>query len=224
MDWTSLIDGDDPRNRRVFADPVAARQRVLADLSVARTRLRTHGICDLEVDGPMRLPLWFAIGAHFSSTAGFAVSAQARDGLWSSTVSPSAQADLQMQVADCGNDDLRGRPWAVSVSFALDIAEDVEEYLAGACPEAYHLRARLPSPGRAALAGAPHARALIYQLRDDLRTLRRQLRPPELHLFLAMPAACALLLGNAWDRMPLTWTYWDLGQPGQYAPAMRVDN
>jgi tRNA nucleotidyltransferase (CCA-adding enzyme) len=38
-------------------------------------------------------------------------------------------------------------------------------------------------------------------------------------LFLAMPGACALLLGNAWDRMPPTRTYWDLGIPGQYAPA-----
>lgn len=112
----------------------------------------------------------------------------------------------------------------MSVSFATNIAEDVDEFLAGAFSDAYHIRARLPFPGREALGGLPHAQAVIFQLRDELRALRRKLRPPELHLFLAMPGACALLLGNAWDRMPPTWTYWDLGAPGQYAPAVRVGN
>lgn len=117
-----------------------------------------------------------------------------------------------------------GHPWGVSVSFATDIAEDVDEFLADAQPDAFHLRARLPAPGRAALGGLPHAQAVIFQLREELRALRRTLRPPELHLFLAMPGACALLLGNAWDRMPPTWTYWDLGIPGGYERAVKVGN
>src|ERR1041385_7434389 len=65
----------------------------------------------------------------------------------------------------------------------------------------------LPDPGRSALSGLPHARAVIFQLREELQRLRAGLRPSELHLFMAMPGACALLLGHAWDRMPLTWTY-----------------
>lgn len=224
VDWTELIEGDDPRNRRTFVVPGAARERISADLAVARQRLRAAEIYDFEVDGPMRLPLWFAIGAEFSSTAGFAVSAQARDGLWSSNVAPNGQRDLEIHFPDDEVGDPSRRPWAVSVSFATDIAEDVDEFLGGACPDAYHVRARLPSPGRTALTGLPHARAVIFQLRDELRSLRRRLRPPELHLFIAMPAACALLLGHAWDRMPPTWTYWDLGEPGCYAPALRVNN
>jgi hypothetical protein len=223
VDWTGLFNGEDPRERRAFADPMTARQRVTADLAVARQRLRAAGIHDFEVDGPMRLPLWFAIGAHFSSTAGFTVSARARDGMWSSGATPGQQKDLEIHLPamSAGKP---GRPWAVSVSFATDIAEDVDEFLAGALPDAYHIRARLPLPGREALAGLLHAQAVIFQFRDELRSLRREFRPPELHLFLAMPGACALLLGNAWDRMPPTWTYWDLGAPGQYAPAVRVVN
>jgi hypothetical protein len=81
VDWTGLFEGDDPRERRVFANPATARQRVATDLAVARERLRAAGIHDFEVDGPMRLPLWFSTGAHFSSTAGFTVSARARDGM-----------------------------------------------------------------------------------------------------------------------------------------------
>jgi hypothetical protein len=112
----------------------------------------------------------------------------------------------------------------VSVSFATDIAEDVDEFLSSAVPDAYHLQGRLPEPGRAALDSLAHAQAVIFQLREELRALRRSLRPPEIHLFLAMPGACALLLGNAWDRMPPTWTYWDLGTPGSYERAVRVSN
>jgi CBASS immunity sensor of nucleotide second messenger signals len=224
IDWTDLFEDGDPRERRRFRDPGEARQRVAADLALARRRLRSAGIHDFEVVGPMRLPLWFAVGANFSSTAGFAVSAEARDGLWTSKAAPGPQQDLVIRPPGTPSVGSVGRPWVVSVSFATDIAEDVDEFLAGAVPDAYHLQARLPQPGRAALGGLPHAQAVIFQLREELRTLRRSLRPPEIHLFLAMPGACALLLGNAWDRMPPTWTYWDLGVPGCYERAVRVGN
>lgn len=224
IDWTDLFNDGDPRERRRFRNPEDARLRVAADLAVARQRLRCAGIHDFEVVGPMRLPLWFAVGANFSSTAGFAVSAQARDGLWASKAAPGPQQDLVILLPGAPAADSVGAPWAVSVSFATDIAEDVDEFVAHAVPGAYHLQARLPEPGRAALRGLPHAQAVIFQLRERLRTLRRSLRPPEIHLFLAMPGACALLLGNAWDRMPPTWTYWDLGTPGSYERAVRVGN
>ncbi|MEO3798024.1 SAVED domain-containing protein [Nonomuraea sp. B10E15] len=223
LDWTDLFEGDDPRCRRAFANPIVARERIGAELAVARQRFRGAAACDIEVDGPMRLPLWFAIGAEFTSTAGFTVSAQARDGLWHSDASPNQQRDLEIILPDEAGDSIR-RPWAVSVSFAIDIADDVDEYLSEALPNAYHLKARLPVPGRTALASLSHARAVMFQLRDELRALRRHLRPPELHLFMAMPGACALLLGNIWDRMPPTWTYWDMGEPGQYARALLVKN
>jgi hypothetical protein len=224
VDWTGLFEGDEPRQRRTFTDPAAARALIAADLATARQRLRAAGISDLEVDGPMRLPLWFAIGAHLGSTAGFTLCAQARSGLWSSGVEPNDQRDLQILLPAGDLQSQRGRPWAVSVSFATDIAEEVQEYLAGALPDAYHIRARLPDPGRSALSGLPHARTVIFQLREELRRLRGSLRPSELHLFMAMPGACALLLGHAWDRMPVTWTYWDMGEPGLYAPAVLVGN
>jgi hypothetical protein len=224
VDWTDLFEDDDPRERRRFHYPEYALQQVAADLAVARQCLRGVGIHDFEVVGPMRLPLWFAVGANFSSTAGFVVSAQARDGIWTSNAAPGPQRDLEIRLPEAPPTDSVGRPWAVSVNFATDIAADVDEFLADAVPDAYHLRARLPEPGRAALGGLPHAQAVIFQLREELRALRKSLRPPEVHLFLAMPGACALLLGNAWDRMPPTWTYWDLGVPGRYERAVRVGN
>jgi hypothetical protein len=60
VDWTGLFEAGEPRQCKAFADSVVAIERIAADLAIARRRLRGAGIYDFEVDGPMRLPLWFA--------------------------------------------------------------------------------------------------------------------------------------------------------------------
>ena len=223
IDWTGLIEGDSPDNRRTFIDPISARTRVMTDLAAARRRFRDLGVTDIEIEGTMRLPLWFTVGTAFSSTAGFTVSAQARSGLWTSASEPGDRRDLEIHFPNAALEDLHGHPWAVSVSLACDIAPDVEKFIARSYPEARHIKARLPMPGRAAIESLPHARALIYELREKLRELTHIYDPREILLFIAMPHACALLLGNAWDRMPPTTVFWDLGRPGSYEPALRVN-
>ncbi|WP_194908984.1 SAVED domain-containing protein [Catenulispora rubra] len=222
LSWLDLFDGVCADSRRKFVDQATASARVMSDLEDARRHFWAKGITDIEVDGAMRLPLWFAVGTAFTSTAGFTVATDARDGIWSSAAEPGDRRDLEVGLPDNLGDDACGRPWAVSVSLATDIAEDVDDFIAKEHPDAIHIRTRLPVPGRQAIEGLPHARALIYQLRDELRALDRCLQPPEVYLFLAMPHACALLLGNAWDRMPATTVYWDMGRPGSYAPGLRV--
>lgn len=223
IDWTDLIQGDHPDNRRSFADPTEARRQVAADLAAARRRFRDLGITDVEVEGSMRLPIWFTVGTALSSTAGFTVAARSRDGLWSSTARPGTQRDLEVLLPAAASDNLRERPWAVSVSFACDITPDVDKFIAKSHPEARRISVRLPVPGPSAIHGASHARALIYQLREELRLLASEHEPTEILLFLAMPHACALLLGNAWDRMPTTTVFWDMGRTGSYMPALQIN-
>jgi hypothetical protein len=220
---TSSAASGQANSSRAFANPVEARRRVAADLAAARRRFRDLGITDVEVEGSMRLPMWFTVGTALSSTAGFTVAAQSRDGLWASTVSPGAQRDLEVLLPAEAGGTLQGSPWAVSVSFACDIAPDVDKFIAKSHLEACHIKVRLPAPGHSAIHGAPHARALIYQLREELRTLASEHEPTEILLFPSMPHACALLLGNAWDRMPTTTVFWDMGRTGSYEPALRVN-
>lgn len=229
LDWVELFAGDDPRERRVLRVPADA-SRLLADLASARNRLRAAGLRHLEVEGPMRLPLWFTTGAQMGVTAGFSVAATVIDRtsdrveLWSSTVPPAPDAGLSMRPTVTNLEGAEGRPWAVSVSVSTDITEDVEAYRAVALPEALHLCACVDLPGPTAIRDAAHAVGFAFALRDQLRSMARRLRPPAIHLFLAMPAAGALILGNAWDRMPSTTTYWDLGLPGAYERATTVVN
>jgi SMODS-associated and fused to various effectors sensor domain len=227
IDWVPLFAGDDPRLRRALSDPADASQ-ILDDLAAARDRLRAGGLRHVEVDGPMRLPLWFTIGAQLGGTAGFSVAAAVinrasdRMELWSSSVTPARDAGLSVLPTVTDLEGAEGRPWVVSVNVSMDITEDVETYCASALPKAVHLRAFVLSPGPTTIRDAAHAVGLTFELRDRLRVMARVLRPPSIHLFLAMPGAVALILGNAWDRLPITTTYWDMGRPGAYEPATTI--
>jgi hypothetical protein len=228
LDWVDLFDGDDPRSRRVLASPDHA-SRIMVDLAQARDRLRAAGLRHLEVDGPMRLPLWFIVGTQLSGTAGFSVAATVLDRssdlavLWSSTATP---APAQLRVAPTAEElaASTGRPWVVSVSVSVDIAEDVEAYRVVQLPDAVHVRVSPPVIGQTSMVSASYAVGFAFELRSQLRVLARSLCPPEVHLFLAMPGAAALILGSAWDRLPATRVYWDLGGPSGYAPAFEICN
>ena len=64
---------------------------------------------------------------------------------------------------------------------------------------------------------------MALRVRDIARQINRVLRPPTLHLFIATPAAFALMLGGLWDRVPTTQTYEDLSGDG-YEPAYLIPN
>jgi hypothetical protein len=221
--WVDLFDGDDPRNRRVLKDH-GSTAVIKADLVQARHKLRAAGVTDLEVAGPMRLPLWFTVGSELGATAGFALSAAAGDEVWSSKAVPDPNPACTVVQADSRAPRAYGRPWVVSVNVAFDIRADVSAFAAAALPGALMMHAVVDEPGSRAVHGPEHAMGIAAHIRDELRRLRADLRPEEVHLFLATPSALALFLGSLWDRMPPTTVYWDLGQPGAYAPAFCIDN
>lgn len=222
-DWVNLFKGDDARTRRVFKDPSSA-QIVRADLAQARHRFRAAGLTDIEIDGPIRLPLWFTVGSELMRTAGFTVSTRANKEIWSSDAAPCNDSGITLAFADDSVAQTPGLPLVVSVSVCLDIQPDVLSYAAHGLPDATLLQATMESPNSLAVRDQEHAVGIAVSIRDELRRLRRDLAPPEIHLFLASPAAVALFLGHLWDRMPPTTVYWDLGQPGGYQPAFCIAN
>ncbi|MBK6873550.1 MAG: SAVED domain-containing protein [Kineosporiaceae bacterium] len=219
-DWVSLFDGDDPRTRRAFKDPSSAAV-VKTDLAVARRRLRAAGISALEVAGTMRLPLWFTVGTELTQTAGFVLTTRAGRECWSSDTRPDPDPGLCFTLDDPKA--IRpGLPLVVSINISLDIHRDVQTYASSTLPEANVLKIALPRPSGHAVEDQAHATGIAVSIRDGLRTLWRDDSPSEIHVFLAAPSAVVLFLGHLWDRMPSTTVYWDLGQPGRYAPAFHI--
>jgi len=220
LDLINMFDGVDPYSRRQLKDPGDV-EKILAELGNARQKLRDNNIYDIEVEGPMRLPLWFLTGNQLGNTAGMSVKARTSQGMWSSTAQPSA--DVQLETVMPGAQEL-GRPLAVSINLATDITPDVNAYLQRNFPGTLHIPVALPRPWSRGITDAAHAQAIAFRVREEMRCIDRELHPSEVHLFLAMPGPMALLIGHVWDRLPPTTVYWDLGKTGAdaYAPAFRI--
>ena len=218
LDFVSLFDGDNPTNRRKLIDN-SSRTDILRALSVIRNELRAGSIYEVEVDGPMRLPLWFLTGKLLGNTTGLAVMGRTSNGFWSSASEPALEADL---VIETPVDIVTSAPIVVSISLATDITQDVDEYVASDLNNIPHVKISVGRTGSRGIIDSAHAQAIAFSIRNEMRALDRKYRPSEIHLFLAMPGPGALLIGHVWDRLPPTTTYWDMGRPGQYSEAFVI--
>jgi hypothetical protein len=161
----------------------------------------------------MRLPCWFAAGAHLSEVAGFQVTSMQLGTLWSSADTDHLLEEPPIVLHDtlAGT----GPDLAIAIAIAMDPTPDIQGYLAVSLP---------PGPGRRMITSSAHATATAVGIRDLVRQLVREHGAQRLHLFLAVPHGLALLLGHLWDRMPPTQLYEDLGAGNAYQPAFLISN
>ena len=211
IDWVEQFIGDEPRVRRRLVDPFVA-PALMEELVAARRTFREYDHLTVEVTGSMRLPTWFAVGAHLSRTAGFELKARCGTANWS-TGDRQSKERLMLAPVEPSAGAAPGAPWVLCVDVSWDISRDAVAYAELELPDAVFLHAR-PTAGSAgdAFTDGGDAVRFAVELRDRLRHLRTELRPAVIHLFLAMPGAGALVLGHLWDRMPDTLTYWDLNE------------
>lgn len=79
----------------------------------------------------------------------------------------------------------------------------------------------VPNPGRDALGDPADVLGWTQAVTHELRTLAEE-GHPRLHLFLHGPRTAAVLLGNAWNRMPPTQLWDDLGPGRGYTPTFTI--
>jgi hypothetical protein len=79
----------------------------------------------------------------------------------------------------------------------------------------------VPNPGRDALGDPADVLGWTQAVTHELRTLAEE-GHPQLHLFLHGPRTAAVLLGNAWNRMPPTQLWDDLGPGRGYTPTFTI--
>jgi SMODS-associated and fused to various effectors sensor domain len=215
--WVDLFVGDEPRVRRQLRDPTQWNGRIRDDLRRAESRVRGMGYDRVLVRGYMRLPSWFAVGAHFADSRGYRVATEQRGQLWSSDAE-SAECDVVTEHRNLdGGDDL-----ALALSVTNDLSVDVENHVrSAALPIGRFVHIAVsPRLGHEAITSAGHARAWALKVRELVREEVRKAPIPRLHLFMSGPAGAALLLGHIWNRVPSTQLYEDLN-PG-YAPTILI--
>ena len=217
LDWVDSFPGSEPRVRRRPSESTLWNEQFRPQLKQAVRCLRGH--TRVLVRGHMRLPTWFALGVELGKTAGFQVASLQHDAAWSSEGSPS-DVPIEHAVKTLGS----GRDLAVGISLASDLSQDALEYLDGRRNDVGKYAHVFPLDGanNTAVGSAAEARGWAYGIRNLVRSLVREHRPDNMHLFLATPHGVALLLGHLWDRMPPTQTYVDLGTFGGYAPSYLI--
>ena len=219
LDWVDRFVGDGPRTRRGLHRPEEWNTVLQPELEEAarRARLQSHRVL---VQGAMRLPTWFAVGAHLSEVSGAMPSASQSGEIWSAADAKGTPLPdvVVMDEEEIGS----GSDLALTIAISADGAPDVRAFLRGSDKVGTHLTMALsPGPDRQAIASSAAAASAAVALRDAVRQLARERGVSRLHLFLVMPGVLALLLGHFWSRMPPTQTYEDLVSGG-YEPAFLV--
>lgn len=222
LDWVTRFRGTEARNRRGLKDPDEWETVLRPELLQAQRTLRSLGAHRVLITGTMRLPTWFTAGVMFQESAGF-IPAKIKEGrLW---VKPSvAIAPAQIIVSTPIADLTPNADVALALAISYDLTPDVQRHLATTGTNMPIITVSLPAGiSNVSITDCNHAYGVALAIRNLAREISRTIHPPKLHLFIAGPAALAVLLGGLWDRVPTTQTYEDLGSIG-YEPAFMIPN
>ena len=219
LDWVDLFPGDEPRVRRQPLDRALWNDRFRPELRRAAHDLRSQGHTHILVQGYMRLPTWFAVGADLDRAAGFQVSSLQGKAAWSSSGKMS-DVVTEHVVTSLG----LGQDLAVGLSLAFDLSADVLAYIRDQQISVGNYVCIIPKNGanNQAIGDAAEARGWADKTRDSIRHLVQEYKPSQIHLFLAGPHGAMLLLGHLWNRMPRTQIYEDLGPTKGYVPSYLI--
>lgn len=214
LDFRDLFHRSDGSRARVPWGEIASRIGEIGDRCLAR------GYQNVDIRGACRLPLWFATGCALRETRGFDITTMAHSHEWSSTggASPATTATILTDQLTDGP----GSQLAIAVSIVSDDpTADAVSFLAedGHTGPLFRIRRLDPETSIDPAQGQP----LALAVRNEIRTLCREHRTTNIHLFLMCPAPIALLLGHLWDRLPHTVTYEYVGAGSGYERAVTIE-
>jgi hypothetical protein len=217
LDFTALFDGDSPFTRRQLTDPSGWQQVIAPQLAQAARVLEAYGPRRVHVTGSMRLPLWFAVGRTLPDVRGWTLSLDQRGQEWRSTpaipVTPRVLAEMTVG---------QGSDLALAIGLAHNPAADVNAYIRATGLPITELLVLGPEgePGPHSVPGAAWAAGWAYAARQSAYLAAGRLGARHVHLFIAAPAATALMMGHHWNLMPAT-TLFEHVPPG-YVPTIEI--
>lgn len=147
------------------------------------------------------LPAAFALGYIFPAPARYTLLLESKDGTWSSAGTVDASSSPFRRVSYNGGGDKQIA--VVEISIAQSTSRAATDYLSAShLSYDQHISYSLPD-GPDQIKGvrdAAHALAMAQQIGKDLRLLRSQ-GVMHIHLFAAIPAALAVLLGHQFNAL-----------------------
>lgn len=216
VDVVDCYDGDEAFQRRQLKDPALWEEVVLQRLADARDELRAFRSHRVHVVGSMRLPMHFAVGRTLPDVGKWVLSIDQRNEEWA-TNAPRQPAGFRVLVDEALDDhgDL-----VVGLALTRDPTGEIRSFLDASDAPAQRMiiLASDETPGQATVPNAGWAADWVSQARETVIAAAATVGERHVRLFLACPAAVAMITGHHWNMVPTTTLYEHLA-PG-YAPTM----
>jgi hypothetical protein len=223
LDWVDGFTGEYPSERRESTNPEVWMSRFAPELERAASQVRGEGFRYVRIDGALRLATAIYAGTVFSDVKGFQVAIPGRsgDGTWTGDISSDGPHNTQ-NVTRTDHELAQGAELAVGLNVSGDLTAAVLKHArVASLPLDRLVVLSVPDPGRDALGEPADVLGWAHAVTRELRALVEE-GQPRLHLFMYGPRTAAVLLGNAWNRMPPTQLWDDLGPGRGYTPAFTI--
>lgn len=172
---------------------------------------------ELHVNGNRRLCVSLAIGAIFSATSGFSISMTYREGnVWQTNDHAGANENEIAVIVEASK--LVGDDLIVSIGIPNDIRSPVTNFLhAEGMQDLPYLNIYYPH----AVASARQANAIVAQTKKAVIQALASTGANRIHLFLAVPAFIALLVGHRLNATAVVQCY-EFISANQYVPTCTI--
>jgi hypothetical protein len=203
LDWTGLFKSKDevPTDEEWEEILFPALQDVKNVLSAKIPSRRLHVFVQAI------LPVAFTLGFTFAANAHFTLLLEGNHGTWSSGGVPSEQPPLRvLNYDDNGNAHVAVVEIAVSRATAQGAAQSLSS---SGLSYKHHIRFELPN-GPDSISGvkdASQALAMSQQIGQELRRLCDSRGVSQVHLFAALPAALAVMVGHQFNALRAVTLY-----------------
>ena len=195
-----------------YPDPAHWGEGLLAPLDRTARWLRARGVSRIALGGSYRLSTAFAVGWSFRSAIGFEIDIPTRDGSWRTDDRPGQADALPWRIVEPSS--LHGDQLVICIGVLRDLVSDVSA-ATGASAGAI-LYAHLSEP----LVSGRAAQASVSRLKREVDSAVGRLRPSGIKLYLAGPAALAVVLGHRWNAVPRTQLHEFLATERRYVPTV----
>jgi len=216
LDWTELFTDLSPTGEEWQNILLPALHDIKNTLS-AMTPSRT-----LHLLVQARLPAAIALGSAFPTSAHFNLIVTGRHGSWSTETVPSDQPVLRrMEYINDGDPNTAVMEVAITRDIALSVTQSLP--LLGL---SFGHRIRfvpLEGPNNEAVKGPAQASAMARQVGRELKRLRDREGVRCVHLFAALPAPLAVMLGHQLNASAKVILYFTDGN-GYYVPSCTLGN
>ena len=214
LDWTELFPSKDELPKEEEWDEVLLP--ALDDVkNTVNLKTPSHR---LHIYVQAHLPAAFALGFAFPASAYLTLLLEGRHGTWSTEGSASIPDPLGHLTYQSNGDP---RVALMELAIARDTALGVTQSLPGlGISYKHHIRFELPggSDYRTGVKDTIHALAMSYQVGRELRRLCDREGVSHLHLFAALPAALAVMIGHQFNAICAITLYHYLEKDQLYEP------